>query len=302
VVKAVFRPGEVEIGSSKVVLEAPFHEEVAPAEAPTEAEAEAVFEGPTAEELRAEAEAFKESWEAEKAAMTHAARSEAELIASDARHQSEERLKNLDAEIAARLEGAEADALRQKEAAGAEAQAVKKLAEAEALACKEQAGKEGFERGRAEGYEAGKGEVQRLVLRTQVILERIQDKRDDIFSEAEQQIVDLTLLIARKVVKSIAEAQRDVVVENIKAALSRAKTRGSVRVRVNLADLELSTEHAAEFTKLIEGGGTVQILEDSSIDKGGCVVESDFGEVDARIASQLAKLEEKLLSVSPLKG
>jgi flagellar assembly protein FliH len=301
VVKTVFRPGEVEIGDTRVVLEAPFHEEVKVVDAGSAADVDVaeVFEGPTADELRTEAEAFKVQWAAEKAAMLHAAKSEAELITNDARYRSEERLKDLAAEVAAKLEAAEGDARRVREAAEAEAASIKNLATAAGGEIKARAEREGFEKGRAEGFEAGKGEVNRLVLRTQVILERIQDKRDDIFSEAEQQIVDLVLLIARKVVKTIAEAQGNVVVENIRDALNKAKSRGTVRVRVNLADLDLSTEHLEEFVALIEGGGTVQILEDSSVDRGGCVVETDFGEIDARIASQFAKLEERLLSVSP---
>ena len=43
------------------------------------------------------------------------------------------------------------------------------------------------------------------------------------------------------------------------------------------------------------------ILEDSSVEKGGCIVETDFGAIDARISSQLTELENKILEVSPLK-
>ena len=32
-----------------------------------------------------------------------------------------------------------------------------------------------------------------------------------------------------------------------------------------------------------------------------CIVETDFGAIDARISSQLAELEEKILEISPIK-
>jgi flagellar assembly protein FliH len=262
---------------------------------------EEVFAGPTADELRLEAEAFKAGWESEKAAMIHGAKSEAELIASDARLRAEEKISNAEAEAADKIEKAEAEALRIKDDAEESALAIKAQAEAGAVEQKALAEKEGFEKGRAEGYELGTAEVQRLIMRTQVIMERIQDKRDDIFSEAEQQLVDLVLLIARKVVKIISDTQRDVVIENIKEALNKAKSRGTVTIKVNLADLELATGRLQEFTKLLEGGGTIQLLEDSSIDRGGCVVETDFGELDARIANQLAKLESNILALSPVR-
>ena len=46
----------------------------------------------------------------------------------------------------------------------------------------------------------------------------------------------------------------------------------------------------------------ITVLEDSSVEKGGCIVETDFGAIDARISSQLTELENKILDVSPVKN
>jgi flagellar assembly protein FliH len=52
---------------------------------------------------------------------------------------------------------------------------------------------------------------------------------------------------------------------------------------------------------MMEGVKAIQVVEDSSVDPGGCIIETDFGEIDARIASQLAELESKILEISPVK-
>jgi flagellar assembly protein FliH len=52
----------------------------------------------------------------------------------------------------------------------------------------------------------------------------------------------------------------------------------------------------------MEGVKSIQVAEDSSVGPGGCVIETDFGEVDARISSQLAELESKILEVSPIRA
>ena len=52
----------------------------------------------------------------------------------------------------------------------------------------------------------------------------------------------------------------------------------------------------------MEGVKTINIVEDSSVDQGGCVIETDFGEIDARIASQLAEIENRILEISPIKA
>jgi flagellar assembly protein FliH len=71
---------------------------------------------------------------------------------------------------------------------------------------------------------------------------------------------------------------------------------------VNLNDLKLSTEHIKDFINLVEGAKSVQVMEDSTVDEGGCIIETDFGEIDARISSQLAELENKILEISPIRS
>jgi flagellar assembly protein FliH len=104
------------------------------------------------------------------------------------------------------------------------------------------------------------------------------------------------------VVKVIADNQREVVISNVVQALRKVRDRGNVVIRVNLADLKLATGHTKEFIRMMEGVKSIHVVEDSSVDAGGCIIETDFGEIDARISSQLAELETKILGISPIKS
>jgi flagellar assembly protein FliH len=161
---------------------------------------------------------------------------------------------------------------------------------------------EGRVAGREAGFDEGKAEVERLVERTHTILQRAQDKRAEILEETEQEIISLVLLIAKKVIKVISENQRSVVISNVVQALRKVKGRGNIIIRVNMVDLKLTSEHTKDFINLVEGAKSVQIVEDTSVDEGGCVIETDFGEIDARISSQLMELESKILEISPIKS
>jgi flagellar assembly protein FliH len=156
--------------------------------------------------------------------------------------------------------------------------------------------------GREAGYAEGMAEVERLVQRTHVILERANDKRADILAQTEQEVIDLVLLISRKVIKVISESQKSIIISNVVQALRKVKDRGNIIIRVNLADLKLTTEHTKDFIQLVEGVKSIQVAEDSSVDEGGCIIETEFGEIDARISSQLAELESKILEISPIKS
>ncbi|MDR2552464.1 MAG: flagellar assembly protein FliH [Treponema sp.] len=306
--KAVFRPGELTVVDAKVILDPPGIFSGAAHFAPVEEAEEDIEElgeeytGPTADELRREAEAFRIQWDQEKEAMIQSARAEAEGIIKEAETAAfaEVKRKTDQAQVLKQEAGEEAEKIL------AEAREKAKQLETEARGSFENRRKEaedqGFQAGREAGFAEGKDEVSRLVERTRIMLERAQEKRGEILAETEQQIIDLVLLVARKVIKVISENQRNVVVSNVVQALRKIKSRGSVLIRVNMLDLKLTTEHKKGFIDMVEGAKSLQIIEDSSVDPGGCVIETEFGEVDARIGSQLAELEQKILEISPIKS
>ncbi len=109
-------------------------------------------------------------------------------------------------------------------------------------------------------------------------------------------------MIAKKVVKVISENQKNVVVNNVIQALRKLKSRGEVLIKVNISDVELTSEHIKDFMRMVENIRSVTVVEDSTVDKGGCIIETDFGEIDARISSQLHEIEEKILDLVPIKA
>lgn len=305
--KAVFRPSEISANGPVILLDPPtaFEElaHLAPVEeTPEEIPAFEEYTGPTADDLRREAEAFKDQWAVEREKLIKAAREEAEKDAARIRDEADRDAgqKIQEAEAAKRAAGEEAERLLAE--AGENIRRLEEESRAGLEAARKEAEEQGRAAGREEGFADGKAEVERLIQRTQIMLERAQDKRGEILTETEQEIVDLVLLIARKVVKVISENQRTVILQNVVQALRKVKTRADVTIRVNLADLKLTTEHIKDFIQRVEEVKSIQVVEDSSVDSGGCIIETDFGEIDARISSQLAELEAKILEISPIKS
>ena len=305
--KAVFRNGEVVLSDKKIFLESPQAFGHAFFNKPSQAQEEEMEEieeyaGPTADDLRREAEAFKAQWEKEKETMLNAAKAEAEAIQQGAEAAAFQEVKRKTDQAQSLRRQAEEEAERILDEARAKALQIEKDAKDAFEKERKDAEKQGHEEGREAGFAEGKSEVERLTQRIHAVLERAQDKRAEILAETEQQIVDLVLLISRKVIKVISENQRNVVVSNVVQALRKVKGRGDITIRVNVDDLKLSSEHTKDFIQLIEGVKNIRILEDSAVDRGGCVIETEFGEIDARIASQLAELEQKILEISPIKS
>jgi flagellar assembly protein FliH len=306
--KAVFRLGEIAVREDKLTLDPPtaFPElahltnvEDALEEIP---QAREEYSGPTVEDLRREADEFSRQWEIEKQAMLGSAKIEVERIMKEAEQAAFKEVKRKTDEGQAIKRQAQDEADRIITEAQEAARQLQEDAKASFEAERKEAEELGRTVGREAGFTEGKAEVERLIQRTQIVLERAQNKRAEILEQTEQEIINLVLLISRKVIKIISENQRNVITSNVIQALRKVKSRGDILIRVNMADLKLATENTKEFINMVEGVKSIHVVEDSSVDEGGCIIETDFGEIDARIASQLAELETKILEISPIKS
>jgi flagellar assembly protein FliH len=306
--KAVLRLGEVAVDAEKIFLDPPtsFAElsHLAPVEDEVEAATEAaeIYSGPTADDLRREAELFRVQWESEKAVIISSSRAEAEHIIKEAEEAAFKEVKRKTDEAQSMKRRAQDEAERIIDEAHEKAREIEDDSRTAFEIERRGAEEEGRSAGREAGFAEGRAEVERLVQRTQTVLQRAQDKRTEILEETEQEIINLVLLISRKVIKVISENQKNVIISNVVQALRKVKGKGNIIIRVNMADLKLTTEHTKDFINLVEGAKSLQIVEDSGVDEGGCIIETDFGEIDARIASQLAELEAKILEISPIKS
>lgn len=298
--KQVFRPNEIKLKSNEKKFTLPLLHDYKPVEEEPE-EVEEVYQGPTAEDLRLEAEAFKKGWELEKERMLQEAQSQADDIvkkAEDAAFQEVKRQTD-QAQIVKSDAQREADEIVAK----AKAEAAQIIADARDEEQKIIAGAsdDGYKQGHVEGYAAGEAEINRLIERMHKMVEAVMLRREEILKDTEQQIVELVILMTRKVVKIISETQKTTIMSNVLAALKKVKARGKVILHVNLEDLNLTTANVDEFIKRVENIQGIDVIEDSSVEKGGCIVETDFGAIDARIASQLSELEDKIMEISPVK-
>ncbi len=297
--KTVFRPGEAKNIEEKVML--PLFKDYSPIEEAI-VEEEEEYTGPTAEDLRREAEEYKLQFEQEKIQLKADAQKEAERIIKAAEDTAFAEVKRQTDQAAVIKADAENEAASIIEKAKAEAAQIVAEANTQHDKIVSEARNEGFEKGSQEGFEKGSAEVERLIERMHKILEAVMQRREEILQDTESQIVELVILMARKVIKILSENQKNVIMANTVAALRKVKTRGSVTLRVNIEDVKMTTEHADEFIKHVENVQGITVQEDSSVEKGGCIVETDFGAIDARISSQLTELENKILEVSPVKN
>ena len=210
--QSVFRANQVTSKKDKVLLK--LTREFAPPVVEVEEEVPE-YTGPTADDLRREAEEFKKQWKADKQDLIAKAQEQADAVVKKTeeaafgivkKQTDQAQVIKTDAEKQAASIIAEAEEKAQKIISDAknEAQSVLNKAEADGLA-------QGRDKGYAEGYE----EADRLVKRLHTMVEAVGAKRQEILDSTEQQIVELVLLMTRKVVKILSENQKSVILSNV---------------------------------------------------------------------------------------
>ncbi|MBA7541504.1 hypothetical protein ES705_33818 [subsurface metagenome] len=296
--KNVFKASEIMYQSRKVFIEPPrMHAEEAESLEPV-----AEYIGPTVEDLRHEAEEFRAGWEEEKKNLLAQAQEEAGVIKKDAEHVAFEEVKRKNIQAQKIRQEAEDEAERIISESKRKAEELEKEISQKVGQIEREASDRGQKEGMEKGFQEGREEVGRLVERLHKVITQAIDKRGQIVEEAETQVINLVLLMTRKVIKVISENQKNVVINNVVQALRKLKSRGDVVIRVNLADLQLTTEHTNDFLSMVENVKSISVLEDSSVDRGGCIIETDFGQIDARISSQIHEIEEKILELMPIRS
>ena len=186
--------------------------------------------------------------------------------------------------------------------AEAEHQARELLAQAhqEAEAIKKRAREEGWQRGFEEGREEGKKEVQKIFEEKIVLWERwlsaIRESRREVLANLDEPILEFSFALARKIIGR--EIEREPFIETlVKRALQKLSNRERVVVRVHRNDYMRVREIKEELLRKIDGLGYLEVQEDPRVEEGGCIVETVFGNIDARIETQLSNLREELLKV-----
>jgi len=124
-------------------------------------------------------------------------------------------------------------------------------------------------------------------------------ERRNIISDAEGEILRLALKAAEQIVKSEVSLHRDVCLNIIAEAISRVSDREQIILRVSREDLENVKRLKDRIAGMVDGVKQLSILEDSTVEAGGAIIETNLGFVDARISTKIKALE---LAVRKVQG
>lgn len=145
----------------------------------------------------------------------------------------------------------------------------------------------GYAEGYAQGLETARAEAEQL----KRIVETCTAAVENFEAEAGEALISLALRVAEQVLHSTLNAEPERIVDLVRDVLQvEGSHQGLLRLRLNPDDLELVDRYLQE-------DGTVsqwRLLADPAIERGGCIVETALGNIDATLQTRWQRVVSAL--------
>ena len=125
-------------------------------------------------------------------------------------------------------------------------------------------------------------------------LEDVSRLRESLAQSGSQDMLRLVMAVAEQIVRRTIEVDPNVVLTTVENALQASVRSDSYRVSINPEDLEVVNAQKPLFIASISGLQNLSFDADASISRGGCRIDSELGDVDATIESQLDAIRQAL--------
>ncbi|MBX2989629.1 MAG: hypothetical protein KF749_00525 [Bacteroidetes bacterium] len=163
--------------------------------------------------------------------------------------------------------------------------------------------KAGFEEGRRFTEKSLHDELAARLSQNRAVVEQLAGnivrEYERLQREAERCVVALALGIAERIVKREVMLDNEMVVRQIHEATKRIIGVERIKIRVNPADEEFVRNHRTQILASSDAVRDVAVEGDETIERGGCILESESGNVDALIATQMERIGVALLGEQP---
>lgn len=163
--------------------------------------------------------------------------------------------------------------------------------------------KEAYQR----GFEAGKNqrqeqavlemeqETESLMKLLESTIQELRKEKESFYQENEFYIVKLAIEIAKRIIQTELSQNPEILLYVVREALKRISDKGRIVIQTHPDDLALLHNNHDFMKKHLIVFEHVDFIATEKVRRGGCLIESESGIVDAQLDVQLEKIEQSLL-------
>ncbi|MCK4657128.1 MAG: hypothetical protein KAT85_08830 [candidate division Zixibacteria bacterium] len=159
---------------------------------------------------------------------------------------------------------------------------------------KEEAYRNGYSDGLQMGTAKGQEEAAKIRGEFNQLIIDVKNQRGEIFRQAEREIIELALAIARRIITVQAESTPEIVIDSARKAVKLLLDRTNLVVKVAPEQEMFIRENIDRLYEMDDRIQKIDIETDRRVGPGGCMLDTESGNVDARIETELQNIEDTL--------
>ena len=175
-------------------------------------------------------------------------------------------------------------------------------AKTQAAEIREAGEKEAHDKGYTEGFSKGelnaKEEFQPCLQAAENIIQEMSGFRKKMYAKVEREMIEMVISLVKKVIHFELSTRDDSIQEMIRLAVQSVLDKESMTIKINPADKDHAENFRPELQHLFGEIKNISFEASTGIDRGGCIIETNFGTVDARM-DKLGEQIEKILHLAP---
>ena len=160
----------------------------------------------------------------------------------------------------------------------------------QAESLRQEAYAEGLARGEAAGQAAGLARYEERLQELATLFTALDGELAEVLRQHEESILSLITAMVDRLVYHETSVNPLVIQACLKKAMEFVVENSTVQIHLHADDLARLEKASLENPRLIEGKNRIQLVEDSSLAPGGCLLKTDFGEIDATLENGKARL------------
>lgn len=122
----------------------------------------------------------------------------------------------------------------------------------------------------------------------------VEQARQSWLKQWERQAVHVAAAMAERIIRRELTHHPEITLTLVREALELAAGSTDIRLYLNPEDHQALGSQAQLLIAELSRAGSAEVISSAEVARGGCRVETRFGEIDQQIATQLARLEEEL--------
>lgn len=156
---------------------------------------------------------------------------------------------------------------------------------------------ESYQRGLQDGKNLAERGLLNVFKSLRTAAEDLMQLREKVLRDSEDDLLQLTLAIARKVIAREVTQDRQTVLRLVRAALGNLNEQDDLIIRIHPDDHAVLTTSQSEAVQAELVGIKFVLKADPTVEIGSCQIETERGTVDAGFESQLEEVYRRLLEV-----